>query len=56
MQFVSTRGKAEPVSFSAAMACGLAPDLGLYIPEEFPRFAAGDVTPASLMPQGTMPR
>ena len=36
MRFVSTRGEAPPVTFSAAVAQGLAPDGGLYLPEEFP--------------------
>ena len=36
MRFVSTRGEAPPVTFSAAVAQGLAPDGGLYLPEELP--------------------
>ena len=36
MRFVSTRGEAPPVSFSTAVAQGLAPDGGLYLPEELP--------------------
>ena len=30
------RGGAQPVSFTEAVAHGLAPDGGLYLPEEFP--------------------
>ncbi len=40
MKFVSTRGQADSVSFTGAVAQGLAPDGGLYLPEEFP-----DITP-----------
>lgn len=36
MKFVSTRGQAGSVSFSEAVAQGLAPDGGLYLPSEFP--------------------
>jgi threonine synthase len=41
MKFVSTRGlsspeRAPPVGFGAALAQGLAPDGGLYIPQEWP--------------------
>ena len=36
MQYVSTRGKVEPVSFSQAVAQGLAPDGGLFLPKQLP--------------------
>lgn len=36
MNYISTRGLSEPVSFSAAVAAGLAPDGGLYLPESLP--------------------
>jgi len=36
MQFISTRGEVSPVSFSTAVAQGLAPDGGLYLPDELP--------------------
>lgn len=39
MRFVSTRGAAAPASLSAAIAAGLAPDGGLYVPEALPRVA-----------------
>jgi threonine synthase len=39
MNFLSTRGGAPPVSLSAAIAAGLAPDGGLYVPARLPRFA-----------------
>lgn len=40
MKFVSTRGQAPAVSFTEAVALGLAPDGGLYLPEALP-----DLTP-----------
>lgn len=36
MRFVSTRGASAPVSLSAAIAAGLAPDGGLYVPQVLP--------------------
>lgn len=43
MEFVSTRGKAAPVGFSAALEQGLAPDGGLYVPTEWPDFNIASV-------------
>jgi len=40
MKFISTRGQTEPHSFSQAVAIGLAPDGGLFLPESLP-----DITP-----------
>lgn len=40
MKYVSTRGLTEPVSFGEAVAIGLAPDGGLFLPESLP-----DITP-----------
>ena len=37
MNYVSTRGNAPPRRFSDILLEGLAPDGGLYVPEEFPR-------------------
>ena len=37
MRYVSTRGKAAPRSFCDILLEGLAPDGGLYVPEEFPQ-------------------
>ena len=36
MRFISTRGQTEPVTFSEAVALGLAPDGGLFLPEYLP--------------------
>ena len=37
MKFVSTRGETPALGFSDAVATGLAPDGGLYLPESFPK-------------------
>jgi threonine synthase len=36
MKYISTRGQSEAVGFNAAVANGLAPDGGLYLPEKLP--------------------
>lgn len=36
MRYISTRGQVPPVSFSTALEQGLAPDGGLYLPEQLP--------------------
>ncbi len=36
MQFISTRGQTRPHRFAEAVAVGLAPDGGLFLPEELP--------------------
>jgi len=43
MRFHSTRGEAPAVSLSEAIAAGLAPDGGLYVPESLPQFPGDDV-------------
>lgn len=40
MRFVSTRGNSPAATLSAAIAAGLAPDGGLYVPESLPRLDA----------------
>jgi threonine synthase len=40
MRYQSTRGGGEGLSFAEAALAGLAPDGGLYIPEEIPRYPA----------------
>jgi len=39
MKFISTRGQTPPHSFSEAVAVGLAPDGGLFLPESLPDFS-----------------
>ena len=51
MNYSSTRGHAIPVSLSRALAAGLAPDGGLYVPEALPFFRVGDFDGAMDLPQ-----
>ncbi len=44
MKFISTRGQAKPHTFAEAVAVGLAPDGGLFLPELLP-----DITPRLTM-------
>ena len=43
MMFISTRGQAEPASFSDVLLAGLAPDGGLYLPQSWPQFSAAEI-------------
>lgn len=51
MQFVSTRGRAVPVSLSAALSAGLAPDGGLYLPEYWPQLQPSAFADETRLPQ-----
>lgn len=50
MRYYSTRSRADGVSFAEAALSGLAPDGGLFVPEEIPRYRE-----AVLSSLGTMP-
>ena len=50
MRYVSTRDPSHAVSLSAAISRGLAPDGGLYVPEQFP-----DADPAGFRPDDSLP-
>ena len=50
MNFVSTRGGAAPCTLSTAIAAGLAPDGGLYVPAALPRLEASDFDGCSSLP------
>ena len=43
MRYVSTRGGAAPASFSDVLLAGLAPDGGLYVPQEWPAFTPAEI-------------
>jgi threonine synthase len=43
MRYISTRGQAPPVSFLDAVLAGMAPDGGLYVPEEWPSGPTSDL-------------
>ncbi|HEY8009534.1 MAG TPA: threonine synthase [Rudaea sp.] len=42
MKYTSTRGRASALGLSAAIAAGLAPDGGLYVPQSLPKFTPQD--------------
>jgi threonine synthase len=50
MFFTSTRNSASRVTLSQAIAQGIAPDGGLYIPESFPQFTIADFDGANDLP------
>ncbi len=43
MKYISTRGQTPPLGFSDAVATGLAPDGGLFLPESLPQLTAADL-------------
>lgn len=43
MNYLSTRGQTPSLKFSDAVATGLAPDGGLFLPEELPSFSTADL-------------
>ncbi len=50
VEFLSSRGAGGPVSFSAVLLQGLAPDGGLYVPSRWPRFASTDFDGLTSLP------
>jgi len=50
MNYRSTRGAADRISSAAAIKIGLAPDSGLFMPEELPAFSTADITALCGMP------
>jgi threonine synthase len=51
MKFASTRGHAPAVGLGAAIAAGLAPDGGLYVPSSLPGLAVEDFEGAESLPE-----
>ena len=43
MKYISTRGAAPTLDFASVLLAGLAEDGGLYVPETWPHFSAGDL-------------
>ena len=43
MKYISTRGGGEPKSFEEVVLTGLAPDGGLYVPQELPKFSQEEI-------------
>ena len=44
MKYISTRGQSPALSFSEILLGGLAPDGGLYLPENYPQFNDADLS------------
>jgi threonine synthase len=51
MKCLSTRGQAPQVDLAAALQAGLAPDGGLYVPEQLPPAAVGSIDDDAGLPQ-----
>lgn len=51
MKYRSTRGQSPAVTFGAAVAQGLAPDGGLYMPEAWPQLSPADFAGANTLPE-----
>ncbi|MDD3931383.1 MAG: threonine synthase [Eubacteriales bacterium] len=47
MQYISTRGLCEPVHSAEAIRTGLAPDGGLYVPDQIPQVSLDDIVAMS---------
>ena len=43
MRYISTRGRAAPIGFRAAVLSGLAPDGGLYVPASWPALSPAEI-------------
>jgi threonine synthase len=43
MMYISTRGQSPKLNFSEVLLGGLAPDGGLYLPEQYPKFNESDL-------------
>ena len=50
MKFISTRGKSPAVTAAEAIRRGLAPDGGLYVPDELPVFSANELEALYALP------
>lgn len=50
MKYISTRGQAPALGFEDVLLTGLAPDGGLYVPEELPQFSAAELTAMARLP------
>lgn len=43
MKYISTRGEAAPLSFTETLLAGLAPDGGLYLPQDYPKLSQDEI-------------
>ena len=44
MRYISTRGQSTPKTFDEVVLTGLAPDGGLYVPQEIPHFSLREIS------------
>jgi len=51
MKFISTNARTAPADLSTALLAGLAPDGGLYVPEEIETMSLGRFDPCTTLPQ-----
>ena len=56
MRYVSTRGAAPPAGFDELLLAGLAPDGGLYVPDEWPRLGAEEIRALAGLPYADVVR
>ncbi len=49
MKYISTRGRAKPLSFAEVVMAGVASDGGLYVPEQLPSFTTKELSEMSGM-------
>ena len=56
MRYVSTRGEAPPVSFDELLLAGLAPDGGLYVPDEWPSLGKKEIRDLAGLPYADVVR
>ncbi|WP_324262934.1 threonine synthase [Altererythrobacter sp. H2] len=54
MEYISTRGAAPALDFEGATLAGLAPDGGLYVPRQWPRFSPDEITAMRGLPYATL--
>ncbi|NVD45596.1 threonine synthase [Qipengyuania atrilutea] len=50
MDYISTRGGAEPLDFEGVTLAGLASDGGLFLPREWPQFSEGEIAAMAGLP------
>lgn len=55
MKYASTRGQSPLASIGSALAAGLAPDGGLYVPQSLPRLAISDFDGATTLAEIAVP-
>jgi len=56
VRYVSTRGAAPPAGFDELLLAGLAPDGGLYVPDEWPRLGAEEIRALAGLPYADVVR